>query len=345
MRLEVETDFTRNFRRDSPVAASYRFIEEHLGGAGVWDVLVPSPRRLDEAYADRVREFERQLRALEVRDASGTEVPALTKVLSLVDGIDAAGINPLLARLPPELKARGMAITMPHFVAALRTDNRRPGDANYLRIMLRAREQQSAAQKAWVIAEVERLAESHFPPSGDSEGRGHGLLRPPDEPDHERLAGSVDLFSGGHARRRPDDGVLLPQCFACRHCAVPNALPVFMLLGAMGWLGIRVNMGAAMIAAVSMGLSVDSSIHYITSFRRARAAGRTVAGALHEVQQTVGRAVVYSTVALVVGFLALCGSHFIPTIYFGGLVSLAMVGGLIGNLVVLPLLLNAFVRD
>ena len=100
-----------------------------------------------------------------------------------------------------------------------------------------------------------------------------------------------------------------------------------------------------MIAAVSMGLSVDSSIHYITSFQRARKAGQTVTQALSEVQQAVGRAVVYSTVALVVGFLALCTSNFIPTIYFGCLVGLAMAGGLLGNLIVLPLLLSVAVKD
>ena len=85
---------------------------------------------------------------------------------------------------------------------------------------------------------------------------------------------------------------------------VPNVLPILAVLGAMGWLGVKVNMGAAMIAAVSMGLSVDSSIHYITSFRRARAAGQSVTAALDDVQQSVGRAVVYSTIALIVGFLA-----------------------------------------
>ena len=66
----------------------------------------------------------------------------------------------------------------------------------------------------------------------------------------------------------------------------------------------------------------------------------TFVEALSEVQQSVGRAVVYSTVALIVGFLALCSSEFVPTIYFGCLVSLAMLGGLLGNLVVLPLLLR-----
>ena len=95
-----------------------------------------------------------------------------------------------------------------------------------------------------------------------------------------------------------------------------------------------------MIAAVSMGLSVDSSIHYVTSFRRARLTGLSVAQSLENVQQSVGRAVVYATIALMVGFLALCTSQFVPTIYFGSLVSLAMLGGLFGNLVVLPLLLG-----
>jgi hypothetical protein len=126
---------------------------------------------------------------------------------------------------------------------------------------------------------------------------------------------------------------------------VPNILPVVVVLGAMGWLGLKVNMGVAMIAAVSMGLSVDSSIHYVMSFRRARAAGQDVRGALAAVQQSVGRAAVYATVALVVGFLALCNSQFVPTIYFGCLVSLAMLGGLLGNLLVLPLLLRTVSRD
>ncbi|MFH1266391.1 MAG: hypothetical protein ABIK89_11750, partial [Planctomycetota bacterium] len=54
----------------------------------------------------------------------------------------------------------------------------------------------------------------------------------------------------------------------------------------------------------------------------------------------VGRAVVFSTLALIVGFTVLITSQFVPTIYFGVLVSLTMLGGLAGNLVVLPLLLT-----
>jgi len=121
---------------------------------------------------------------------------------------------------------------------------------------------------------------------------------------------------------------------------VPNALPILMVMGLLGWLGLKINMGAAMIAAVSMGLSVDSSIHYLASYRRERVAGRSVSEALNLVQQSVGRAAVLSTLALIVGFMVLCTSEFVPTIYFGALVSLAMFGGLAGNLIVLPLLLH-----
>jgi predicted RND superfamily exporter protein len=111
-------------------------------------------------------------------------------------------------------------------------------------------------------------------------------------------------------------------------------------MGMMGWLGLKINMGAAMIAAVSLGLSVDSSLHYLLSYQTARKAGLSSVAALGEVQQTVGRALVFATLALIIGFSSLCFSEFVPTIYFGALVSLAMLGGLLGNLVLLPLLLR-----
>jgi predicted RND superfamily exporter protein len=120
---------------------------------------------------------------------------------------------------------------------------------------------------------------------------------------------------------------------------VPNGLPIFVVLGLLGWAGIRVNMGTAMIAAVSMGLSVDSSIHYITAFRRRLAAGHALDAALGTAHRTAGRAMVFATLALCVGFLALTTSGFMPTVSFGWLSCLTMAGGLLGNLVVLPVLL------
>ncbi len=105
------------------------------------------------------------------------------------------------------------------------------------------------------------------------------------------------------------------------------------------------NMGAAMIAAVSMGMSVDSSIHYFVCVpprppRRQKRPRRA-----DQCQQSVGLAMIFSTIALIVGFGVLITSDFVPTIYFGALMSLAMLGGMLGNLIVLPLLLSWTERE
>jgi len=120
---------------------------------------------------------------------------------------------------------------------------------------------------------------------------------------------------------------------------VPNTFPILIVIGGMGWVGVPVNIGTAMIASVSMGLTVDSSIHYLVGYRRARSAGLDHYAAIHHTHAGVGKALVFASVALVLGFTVLSLSNFIPLIYFGVLVSVAMLGGLLGDLVLLPLLL------
>jgi predicted RND superfamily exporter protein len=107
-------------------------------------------------------------------------------------------------------------------------------------------------------------------------------------------------------------------------------------------------MGAVMIAAVSVGLSIDGSIHYLLRARRETIPDhlqQDASGAqsrwdwqLRGAQRSTGLALTVATVALVFGFLSLSVSDFRPTETFGRLVSLTMLGGLAGNLVILPIL-------
>ena len=337
-RLEVETDFTRNFRPGSRIVAWYEYVETRLGGAGVWDVLIPAPSELDDAYLDRVRKLESQLRT--IRIPSESPEPSLTKVLSLVDALDAGGSDPALSVMTAEARVIGMGVAMPTFMGALQGNDVR--DRRWLRIMLRARERQPAERKRELIETVTRVAREAFPGSKGGE--------PPAE-----VTGFFVLLTRLIESMIRDQwvtfgiatgGIFLMLLVGFRRPSwaliglIPNALPVFALMGALGWLGLKINMGTAMIAAVSMGMSVDSSIHYFAAFGRLRRSGRTVRDALDSVQRSVGRAMVVSTLALIVGFSVLCTSEFVPTIYFGALVSLAMLGGMAGNLVVLPLLLS-----
>jgi uncharacterized protein len=208
-------------------------------------------------------------------------------------------------------------------------------------VMLRARERQPSRQKRAIIDDVSRIVAEEFPA---------GPGRPAGE-----VTGFFVLLAQLVERMLSDQWftfflaaagifLLLAAAFSSPLLAavalVPNVLPIFVVLGMLGWAGERVNMGTAMIAAVSMGLSVDSSIHYIAAFRRRLAAGDAFSAALETAHQTAGRAMIFSTLALVVGFLALTTSGFIPTVSFGALSCLTLTGGLVGNLVVLPVLLT-----
>jgi predicted RND superfamily exporter protein len=356
MRLEVETDFTRNFRPGSAVVRSYEFVETRLGGAGVWDVIVPAPRRLDKEFVARVRGLEERLRAIEMPDpVTGNDKPALTKVLSVIDALDAVDADPTLAALTtdPELRFQGLAAAMPSFMGALRFQPADKQPANEteqpaLRIMLRASERQPADQKQRLIDEVTRLAREEFPlptpnsllstPSASAQVTGYFVLL-------TNLIKSIlrDQWVTFGIASAAIMALVLLGFRSWKYALVamiPNAVPIYMVMGLLGWFGLKMNMGAAMIAAVSMGMSVDSSIHYYAAFRRARREGKAVHAALAQCQQSVGLAMIFSTLALIIGFGVLITSDFVPTIYFGALMSLAMLGGMLGNLIVLPLLLS-----
>ncbi|MDA0284787.1 MAG: hypothetical protein O3B86_15685, partial [Planctomycetota bacterium] len=126
---------------------------------------------------------------------------------------------------------------------------------------------------------------------------------------------------------------------------VPNVFPIVLVLGAMGWIGMPINIASAMIASVSMGLTVDNSVHYLSSYRRLRRDGVSTQEAIETTQTQVGRSLVFANIALVAGLSVLTMSQFIPLVYFGILVSVAMLGGLAGNLFLLPLLLGRLDAD
>jgi predicted RND superfamily exporter protein len=345
-RLEVESDFTRNFREHSPIVQSYQVIESKLGGAGAWDVILPAPKEISFRFLRRVRELEERLRTeVQVTDELGQSSPGLTKVLSLVDALDKGRVN--LERIPLAFRGQALPIALgrldddlPVLAKTLRGEDPTNPGHHYYRIMLRARERQPSVIKLQLIEQVERISREEFP---EAQVTGYFVL----------MTHLIDSLLGDQwlALGIATLGIWLMSLVALRDvrlsliALIPNQLPIMMVMGLMGWLGVKINMGAAMIAAVSLGLSVDASIHYLLDFARLRRAGQTVHAALHEAHQTIGRVAVFATLALVVGFGALAFSDFVPTIYFGVLIALAMLGGLVGNLVMLPILLALAVRD
>ena len=115
-----------------------------------------------------------------------------------------------------------------------------------------------------------------------------------------------------------------------------------MILGLMGWLKIPLDMMTITIAAITIGIAVDNSIHYVVRFQREFAVNRNYKENVMRCHGSIGRALYYTSITVSLGFLILALSNFIPTIYFGLLTGFAMIVALLNNLTLLPLLIYLF---
>ena len=124
----------------------------------------------------------------------------------------------------------------------------------------------------------------------------------------------------------------------------PNMLATLAVLGLMGWLRIPLDFMTITIASIAMGIAVDDTIHYIHRYREELRDGGTDR-AVTRSHASVGYAVLYTSVIIVLGFSLLAFSDFVPSILFGLLTALAMSLALVFALTVLPALLSRFVRS
>ncbi|MBL6930026.1 MAG: RND family transporter [Rhodospirillales bacterium] len=120
---------------------------------------------------------------------------------------------------------------------------------------------------------------------------------------------------------------------------LPNLLSAGVVLGVMGGLGIPLDMMTITIAAITIGIAVDDGIHYIYRFREEYAHTHNYEQTMHICHSSIGKAMVYTTVTIIIGFSSLVLSNFIPTIYFGVLTGAAMFIALLAALTVLPKLI------
>ena len=125
-------------------------------------------------------------------------------------------------------------------------------------------------------------------------------------------------------------------------CIIPNAIAAAFVLGIMGWLGIPLDIMTITIAAISVGIGVDNTIHYMHRFRREYPRFGNYRQTMFYCHNSIGRAMYFTSMTIVAGFSILALSNFIPTIVFGLLTSLAMLVALIGSLTLLPQLLIVF---
>ena len=126
---------------------------------------------------------------------------------------------------------------------------------------------------------------------------------------------------------------------------IVNSVPVSVIFGVMGWFGIPLDMMTITIAAISIGIAVDDTIHYIHRFNLEHAKHFNTLESIKNAHASIGRAMFYTSTIIVIGFSVLVLSNFIPTIYFGILTMLAMFMAIVADLLLLPVLLMLWKRE
>jgi predicted RND superfamily exporter protein len=123
---------------------------------------------------------------------------------------------------------------------------------------------------------------------------------------------------------------------------VPNFMAAFFILGIIGLLRIPLDMMTITIAAITIGIAVDNSIHYIYRFKEEFEKIKNYNKTVDRCHNTVGVAILNTSITIVFGFSILVLSNFIPTIYFGVFTGIAMLLALISVLTLLPKLILVF---
>lgn len=337
-RLETETSFLNNFRPESEIAQAYDLVEREFGGAGVWDVVINAPDSISKQNLDDVRALQGELQSI---DVDGVR---LTKVLSIADVELALSQLPLLSFAPVDARLAGMRLAMPVISDALLTPANTISPRR-LRIMLRSNEQLPAEIKNRLIERVQSVVRDHVP-----------LVVQESNSKTTAIVTGYYVLIATWIRQLVDDqwrclaasGILVWLLLAIAFrsfwlataALIPNLLPVFLVLAGFGLLGDKINMGAAMIAAVSIGLSIDSSVHYLAGYQHRRSRGHNADSSAAHAAGAISRPVIAATIALVIGFSVLGTSEFVPTATFGVLIAATLTVSTLVNLTLLPALVR-----
>jgi predicted RND superfamily exporter protein len=122
---------------------------------------------------------------------------------------------------------------------------------------------------------------------------------------------------------------------------IPMSVAVILNFGIMGWLGINLDMATSIIAAITIGIGVDDTIHFLNNFRHLRTRGLSVDETIAGTLAVSGKAILFTSLALILGFSVFTVSNFRPVILFGLLMAMTMIATTIGALLVLPTIIKA----
>ncbi len=328
-RLGVGTRLLSYFFTDDPVYRDALAADQALGGAHPLQVLVEARGEGDLLEPPAMERVEAIARLLDSKPATG-------QPLSGLDFVTEA--RRVFRGDPPGVLARpGSAAEAAQLLLMLESGDDR---IRYLSLdNRRARVEVPVAASSYeeLVAELPLLEEELAGIAGDViSARVTGLALLMGRMEAYLLASQLRSFALAFALVIGVIALAFRSVRIGLLSTIPNLLPLALVLGAMGWLGIQLDATTAMVAPILLGIAVDDTVHLLQGVQVERRAGGDVPQAFTAAAGRVGRALVLTTVVLVLGFLTPLLGSFKPNLHFALLSALALVLALLADLVVFP---------
>ena len=357
-RLEVENSFINYFNKDTEIYKGMKKIDDELGGTTPLNIILKFPSKVKETKIedDEFDEWEEDVenskedkskywftrdkmdKIIKVHDYLDS-LPEIGKVLSFGSILRVAEnlnnkelqsleIAVLYSKIPEEIKNE---IISPYISV----------EKDEARISVRIKDSLKDLRRDDLIKKIDTDLNNKL-----------GL-----EKDEYKLAGVLILFNNLLQSLFKSQiltlgivilGIFLMFFILFRNTTlsligiVPNFIAAFFILGIIGLIGIPLDMMTITIAAITIGIAVDNSIHYIYRFREEFKKINNYDQTLDRCHSTVGVAILNTSITIVFGFSILVLSNFIPTIYFGIFTGIAMLLAMISVLTLLPKLILTY---
>ena len=366
-RLMVENSFIDYFKESTEIYQGMKIIDQKLGGTTTLDVLLDFPENTEEAEPVAVTdsegdedEDEEEFDSFEeeFEESAGEaqywftsdKTEAIQRLHNYLDGLPETGKVISLATLLEVGEVLNDGKPLDGFLLAL-IYNELPEEFrklilspyvsiehNQARIAVRIRDSQPDLRRNELLKKIRRDL--------------NGKLEFPEEQTHlanllvlynnmlQSLFNSQILTLGAVVAALFVMFLILFRSITISLIALfPNVLSIVVVLGFMGWAEIPLDLMTITIAAISMGIAVDNTIHYIYRFQHEFLHDHNYLATMHRAHSSIGYAMYYTSITVIIGFSILVMSNFIPSIYFGLLTGLAMLIALAAALTLLPQLM------
>ena len=352
-RLEVENSFINYFSKKTEIYKGMKLIDEKLGGTTPFDVILkfPEAKKLETKEDDEFKDWEDEENQDErkywftkdkvekIKNVHNylDSLPFVGKVLSFSSILEVA--TQFNNNKPLEALEMGVLYTkIPDSIKKEIIDPYISIKDNEARISLRIQDSEKGLRRNDLIKKINFDLKNKI-----------GL-----EEDEYKLTGVLILFNNLLQSLFKSQiltlsfvmvGIFFMFLILFKNLklsligVVPNFIAAFFILGIIGLLKIPLDMMTITIAAITIGIAVDNSIHYIYRFKEEFAQNGNYETTLKLCHSTVGIAILNTSITIVFGFSILILSNFIPTIYFGIFTGLAMLLAMISVLTLLPSLL------